>query len=219
MTPPKLDLSNFEEDDVDYTLPSRRPNQATVGTTTPAATTPNTSGTPVLPARRTAQATTPAPLPSDPSEQPEAQQRPEPVAGVSARRRGVGRPRSETATKNADRPRGSTLMVDASLVPLIQQACDQHGLTRGEVFIQAIEAAWDQLPGVLKPTPVGGNLFAARPVAKRTGSREGQVAMNYRLRGIEFDRLDELVDQIEAASRSQLINAALRIHLAGTATP
>jgi hypothetical protein len=129
-------------------------------------------------------------------------------------RRGRGRPRTRPASQTATGfTRSSNIQVPAGLLGLIKERRVSESLTTGELIIAAIEATADQMPGLLATRPVtGGSLFSAR-ASHAARPAEPFSNLNFRMTVEDFDVLDALVARFEAASRSQLVAAALTAYL------
>ena len=127
----------------------------------------------------------------------------------STRRR--GRPLSSPQTPDLTRP--SNVSIPAALLPKVKQRRDELGLTTGELIIAAIEATASRLGELVAARPsTGGSLFTRRATAI-TRQATPQSSLNFRLRPEDFEVLDQLVDQHGAASRSQMVAAALADYL------
>lgn len=131
-----------------------------------------------------------------------------------AARRGRGRPLSDPVSQTATGfVRPSNVLIPARLVTPIKVSRTQLGLTTGELIITALEATADQLGELLAVRRVtGGALFSARP-ASTSINNEPQSSLNFRMRVEDFAILDSLVEEFGAASRSQLVTAALAAYL------
>lgn len=136
-----------------------------------------------------------------------ADRRPTPTAAPPAA--GRGRRRSKTPTLP------STVHLPIDLIEAVKQERERVGITSGAVFIQAIEATYDQLKSRFSPpTPAGGSLFAARVTAPQPQQWDVPTAtVNFRLTEADFTVLDELVETLGARSRGRLLAVALELHL------
>lgn len=156
---------------------------------------------------------TPRPRRSTPAPPPESAQRAaKPPVGEEPRRRGrpQTRPASQTATGFT---RSSNVQVPSHLLGPIKARRAEENLTTGELIIAALEATVDQLPGLLQTRPMtGGGLFSPR-ASHVTRAADPLSSLNFRMRVEDFEVLDTLVDRFTAASRSQLVAAALTAYL------
>jgi len=105
------------------------------------------------------------------------------------------------------------VQVPAHLLGPIKARRTEENLTTGELIIAALEATVDQLPDLLQTRPMtGGGLFSPR-ASHVTRAADPLSSLNFRMRVEDFEVLDALVNRFNAASRSQLVAAALTAYL------
>lgn len=193
-------LARFEDDDEDLVederprLPPRGRRAASAGTASTEASAPTGSAPEPGPAPRT------DPAAATPTTAP-----PEVPAGDG----------STAVPQNRMRP--SNVHVPVSLLEPIEEACRSRGMSHGELIIAAIETTYAELPALIRPsTTTGGSLFATRR-SRAVRSKDGPLSpLNYRLRGADFAVIDQLVEELGASSRGDLITTALTAYLTPT---
>lgn len=203
-------LARFEDDDEDLVkddrprLPPRgRRGTGTGGAPGPVAAEPAPAPTMEQPPSPTQTA------PTTPQPPAEATPTPAPVDAP------VDAPARPVEAQNRMRP--SNVHVPVTLLEPIDEACRSRGMSHGELIIAAIEATYAELPGLIRPsTTTGGSLFATRR-SRAVRSKDGPLSpLNYRLRGADFAVIDQLVDELGASSRGDLITTALTAYLSPT---
>lgn len=125
-----------------------------------------------------------------------------------------GSPRRSMSSLGA---RQTVVSIPVSLREQVVRERDREGSSNGFVLIKAIETVYGDLQGAFTagPEPTPGGLFgsrSARPVRQASG--ETLCALNVRLRAADFEILDQLVVDVGATSRSDLVTTALRLYFA-----
>lgn len=192
-------LAGFEADvDADTPTPSLPP-RARVRQDTPAAPPKPVSTSPGSPS------TNPRPNPPSPSTPTTGTG----TAASAAPAAGRGRRRSKVPTLP------STVHLPIDLIEAVKQERERAGITSGAVFIQAIEATYEDLKSRFSPpTPAGGSLFAPRVTVPQPQQWDVPTAtVNFRLTEADFSVLDELVETLGARSRGRLLAVALELYL------
>lgn len=200
-------LARFEDDDEDFAQDDRPrlPPRGRRGTGTGDTAGPVAAGP--VPAPTTEQPPSPAqPAPATP----------EPPAGTTPTSAPGEAPAKPAQAQNRMRP--SNVHVPVMLLEPIDEACKSRGMSHGELIIAAIESTYAELPGLIRPsTTTGGSLFATRR-SRAVRSKDGPLSpLNYRLRGADFAVIDQLVEELGASSRGDLITTALSAYLAPAA--
>lgn len=126
------------------------------------------------------------------------------------------------AVQHAGGMRRVPFRIEQSLYRDLVAYAAAHNLTQAEVLFEALERADEQnaladLVAAEKPAAHTGRLFT-RP-AKRAGHASAAVSAQVRVDAAAVETIDQLVAATQAESRTQLILAALREHLARQAGP
>lgn len=196
-------LAGFEADvDADIPTPSLPP-RTRVRQDTPAAPPKPLSTSPGAPSPNPRGAS--APSPTTPTPTPGTGTAPSATPPSAGR----GRKRSKVPTLP------STVHLPIDLIEAVKQERERAGITSGAVFIQAIEATYEDLKARFSPpTPAGGSLFAPRVTVPQPQQWDVPTAtVNFRLTEADFSVLDELVETLGARSRGRLLAVALELHL------
>lgn len=134
---------------------------------------------------------------------PARSEAPKPAGEKPARKPARRRPTPSAVT-------GTAIYVRPELLEQIRVFRRTTEVTNGDLILDAIEASVDQLPKLVAPKQVSGDGMFARTT--RDG-HIGKVQLSARLLDENLHVIDELVDQLSAESRSQLIEAALTAYL------
>ena len=179
--------------------PERTSPEQTSEKAAPAAATPTERGTD---RKQPAQAPAPKPRPVDPVAKATARPAPDEDLG--------------TATKGASQ----TIVVYLGLSVRERLRAGAGDRTFTEVVLTALDTTYNRLADrFAAPAPPSGSLFAGRglPRARRNG--EARVQISLRPLRDDLTVIDSLVAEVNAPSRSALIDAALDEYLPPEATP
>jgi hypothetical protein len=113
-------------------------------------------------------------------------------------------------TKTAKRP--STVDLPLPLADWAKDASRSKGIGIGDFVILAMEATAHIWPAQIAKLTIGGNLFPARVIKTTPERTEPTRAVSLRLTTEEAEILAELVTKYGAASRTQVIIAALQAY-------
>lgn len=104
----------------------------------------------------------------------------------------------------------TSVRINANCAARLKIYRDGAGWTTGEVIIDALEAAIDDLPRLLYPEgSIGGGLFARRGASGHPVTNAPKTSLYLRLLAEDYTVLDGLVETTGARSRTHLIETAL----------
>lgn len=104
----------------------------------------------------------------------------------------------------------SNVHLPVALCERVLESCGLRGMTTGELFIEALEQTYDDLPRYVHPGgKVGGKLFKERGVGSSSRAKAPTKQLAYSLYSSDFTVLDALRVELTARSRSHLLTAAL----------
>lgn len=128
------------------------------------------------------------------------------------RKKGTPHANRQREAAGAEQTKASSCMLPNDLLEEFKQARDEMGVSNGDLIIQAIGKTIHELPSLLEPFSATVN--EAGFVTTEGGGEDlapagPQALLAFRMSAQNFERLDQLVDELGAANRTQIIRTAL----------